>query len=184
MLARLASGGLLVAVAFDAHAFCFREAAQKYHVNEDMLQAITKIESNFNPKATHRNSDGSLDVGLMQINSSHFAMLERDYGITQQDLIDKPCVNVQVGAWILAQAVQVFGPTWRAVGAYGAGNIAAKEQARGGYAATVAAAYRHMNFSQRKIDRHAALEAPKERGTLPSGDGSVESPQNVMVVFE
>lgn len=56
------------------------------------------------------------DLGVMQINTQHLERLER-YGISERDLFD-PCVNIHVGAWILADAVRRHGMTWKAVGVY------------------------------------------------------------------
>ena len=134
-LATLALNGNAAAVEKD----CFATAAARYQVSEDLLLAIAKIESNFEPRAVHYDSDGTHDVGVMQINSSHFARLS-DQGITEDTLLNRPCTNVAVGASILAGFIQQFGATWRAVGAYGAGSSPHKEGARHDYAARVAAA--------------------------------------------
>lgn len=99
---------------------CWEEAAARYGVNPYLLYAIAKTESNLNPYAINRNKNGSYDVGLMQINSSWFPTL-RKYGIDEQQLY-QPCVNIHVGAWILAQNVQSLGNSWEAVGAYNARN--------------------------------------------------------------
>ena len=100
------------------NAFCFKEAAQRYSVSEDLLYAIAQTESNLNAAAFNRNTDGSEDIGLMQINSSWLPTLAK-YGIDRQRLLD-PCVNVNIGAWVLAHNIRRFGPTWKAVGAYNA----------------------------------------------------------------
>lgn len=118
-----------------AQAFCFARAAQYYGVNEALLRAIAKVESNNQPQARNTNTDGSVDVGLMQINSRHFPVLAR-YHITPQALME-PCLNVQVGAWLLAQAIGVHGATWRAIGAYNAGGSPAREALREKYVAKV-----------------------------------------------
>ena len=122
-------------VARPAHAFCFAQAAQRYGVNEALLRAIAKVESNNQAQALNTNTDGSVDVGLMQINSRHFATLAQ-YQITPSALLE-PCVNVQVGAWVLAQAIRVHGPTWRAIGAYNAGSSPTREARRERYVAQV-----------------------------------------------
>jgi soluble lytic murein transglycosylase-like protein len=106
---------LLVAVAPPAHA-CWEEAAQRYRVNPAMLVAIARTESGLNPNAINRNSNGSVDLGLMQINSRWFPLL-RQYGIGEQQLRD-PCTSIHVGAWILSQNMQRLGNSWDAVGAY------------------------------------------------------------------
>ena len=99
---------------------CWNEVASWYGVNVHLLVAIAKTESNFNPQAMNRNKNGSYDIGMMQINSTWLPTL-RKYGVTEAQLKD-PCVNLQVGAWILAQNVARMGLTWEAVGAYNARN--------------------------------------------------------------
>lgn len=99
---------------------CWQEAAERHGVNAHLLYAIARTESRLNPAAVNRNKNGSYDVGLMQINSAWFPVL-RKYGIVEQQLYD-PCVNLHVGAWILAQNMQRLGNSWEAVGAYNARN--------------------------------------------------------------
>ena len=88
----------------------------RYGINPYLLAAIAKTESNFNPKAVRRNSNGTRDLGLMQINTLWLPTLAK-YGIQEQHLFD-PCVNLAVGAWILRSRQASFGNTWEAVGAY------------------------------------------------------------------
>ncbi|ABM97154.1 lytic transglycosylase domain-containing protein [Methylibium petroleiphilum] len=107
-----------LAIAGQAHAMCFKEAAERYKVSEALLRAIAKTESNFNPKALNRNSNGTEDIGVMQINSSWLPTLAQ-FGIGREQLKD-PCTNVNIGAWVLANNIARHGETWRAVGAYNA----------------------------------------------------------------
>lgn len=123
----LLAGGLLLCSSLPAHAFCFNEAGARYHIDPRLLRSISKVESGFKPGAIgyNRNKRGQItsrDYGLMQINSTHVAKL-RDMGVLQseQDLLNKPCLNVMVGAWILARHLQVCGVTWECLGSYNAG---------------------------------------------------------------
>lgn len=116
---------------------CLALAAARYGQDEKLLRAVAKVESNYVPTAVHYDADGTHDVGIMQINSSHFGELQRRWNLDEQALIEHPCANVFVGAWILSDFVARFGATWRAVGAYGAGTAAGKESARAAYAALV-----------------------------------------------
>lgn len=75
-----------------------------------------------NPKALGHNKNGSLDLGMMQINTIWLGSLGR-YGITSQQLMDG-CTSVYVGAWILSKNFRTYGNTWRAIGAYNSGNPA------------------------------------------------------------
>jgi soluble lytic murein transglycosylase-like protein len=94
-------------------AFCFQEAGQRYQVSPRLLWAISKSESSFDPSAINHNSNGTVDVGLMQINSIWAGQL----GLVWDSLND-PCTNVMVGAWILSQCIHDYGYTWKAVGCY------------------------------------------------------------------
>jgi soluble lytic murein transglycosylase-like protein len=97
---------------------CWDDAARRYNVSSHLLHAIAHIESAMDPHAVGRNSDGSRDIGLMQINSRWLPRLAR-HGIKEHDLFE-PCTNIHVGAWILANNVARLGYTWEAVGAYNA----------------------------------------------------------------
>jgi soluble lytic murein transglycosylase-like protein len=122
-----------------ALADCFDDAGRKYAIDPTLLRAIADAESGGNPRAIHRNRDGTLDMGIMQINSSQFPSL-RKRGITPEMLLTQPCLNVDVGASILAGMVRQHGFTWRAVGSYAAGNRPGLDRARIDYAQKVAAA--------------------------------------------
>lgn len=98
----------------------WEEIAAKYYVNPRVLYAIAVTESNLNPMAINKgNGNGTEDVGMMQINSSWYPRLKRDFGISRDDLFD-PCVSLDVGAWVLADNMRRMGNNWDAIGAYNA----------------------------------------------------------------
>jgi soluble lytic murein transglycosylase-like protein len=105
-----------LALAASAHADCFDEAAQYQKVNPLILRAIAWQESHNRPSALNRNANGSIDYGLMQINSIHLPTLAR-YGIGRETLME-PCKNVYIAAWHLRQKMNKYGNTWQAIGAY------------------------------------------------------------------
>ena len=114
---------------------CWQEAAARYAVPIDLLYAVARVESGNNSKVVSKtNSNGSYDIGLMQINSMHLPML-RNYGISEAQLIANPCLNLHVGAWVMAQSIARYGYNWRAIGAYNAGT----ESKRATYARKVLA---------------------------------------------
>ena len=119
---------------------CFGLVAARSGIPEGLLRAVAKIESNNRAGAIHFDSDGTHDVGVMQVNSSHFPDLEAEFHITEQILLERPCVNIAVGARILGAFIRRYGVTWRAVGSYGAGTSTKKEDARRQYAGLVARA--------------------------------------------
>lgn len=113
LLASLLVGG----TGAQATALCtWESAAARYGVNPHVLYAIAQQESSLNPRAINRNSNGSYDFGLTQINSLWLQHLSQ-YGITAEHLMD-PCTNLHVGAYILALSVRRHGNTWEAIGAY------------------------------------------------------------------
>lgn len=128
----LVSIALMVASA-SVRAFCFDKAAEKYGVDPKLLVAIAQQESGLNPRAVNLNRNGTADYGLMQINSENLASI----GLSPAEVME-PCLNVHLGAWILAKFIKTHGPTWRAVGAYNAGSKPANETLRANYASKVA----------------------------------------------
>lgn len=116
---------------------CWADASARYNVPVDLLYAIARVEtgSRYN-LVSPQNKNGSYDIGLMQINSVHLPRLAK-FGITKRDLLEKPCVNLHVGAWILSDAIARHGYTWVAIGAYNAGS----HEKRRAYARKVFAMY-------------------------------------------
>jgi len=96
--------------------YCVGEAAAFHRVNADVLHAIILVESDGRPLAIRRNSNGTVDVGMAQINTVHFAELAR-YGIAPEHLFDE-CIAAFVAAWHYARQVRRLGNTWQAIGAY------------------------------------------------------------------
>jgi soluble lytic murein transglycosylase-like protein len=125
-----------------AHADCFDEAARYQKVNPLILRAIAWQESHNRPDALGINTNGSVDYGLMQINSVHLAALSQ-YGITKATLMDG-CKNVYIAAWHLHNQMDRYGNTWAAVGAYHSATPALRDK----YARQIAAILVRWNLMQ------------------------------------
>lgn len=97
-------------------AFCFEQAARQHQVPAALLWAIAKVESNFDPQALYRNPDGSVDIGVMQVNSRW----QQSFAPEIWNALDQPCTNVEVGAQILSDCLQRLGYTWQGIGCYNA----------------------------------------------------------------
>ena len=95
---------------------CVTQAATYHSVSPWVLRAIIQVESSFNPNALSKNNNGTVDVGIAQINSMHFKELGK-YGIAQRDLMNG-CISSYVAAWHLKKQINAYGNTWFAVGAY------------------------------------------------------------------
>ena len=106
----------------------FQEAGKKYSIDPKLLAAIAMNESNMNPRAINRNRNGSIDVGIMQINSYWFPKL-KPY-LKDLNRLWNPKVNIYVGAWVLRQCFDKFGNDWRAIDCYNKGAKRAKPYSR------------------------------------------------------
>ncbi|CBL43660.1 Transglycosylase SLT domain protein [gamma proteobacterium HdN1] len=139
----LFAGWIGTAQAFDEA--CFRAAAERYSVPQPLLYAIARVESNFNQSAVNRNTNGSTDYGIMQINSRWFTQLETEFGIPREQVIRDACINIHVGAWILATNFATRGKKWDSVGAYNAGFSSDRRNIRSNYVAKVKRFYDYYN---------------------------------------
>ncbi|VBB16580.1 lytic transglycosylase domain-containing protein [Burkholderia stabilis] len=137
-IALLALLALLPFLTPSARAECFSEAAAYQHVNETILRALAWQESHNNVNAMRINTNGSIDYGLMQINSIHLSTLST-YGITSRTLMD-PCASIYIAAWHLHRMMLKYGNTWKAVGAYHSQTPAERDR----YAAQVRSIVRRM----------------------------------------
>lgn len=126
-----------------AYAGCFVQAGEKYSLDPLMLEAIANVESSMRTGAINRNRNGSEDLGLMQINSSHLPRL-LSKGITREKLLSDACLSVMTGAEILSGFIARFGYTWRAIGAYNTGGGAGRDPLSERYATKVASEYRRL----------------------------------------
>lgn len=139
---------------------CWNEAAARYNVDVVLLYAIARVETGARSGVVARNSDGSYDIGVMQINSWWLPKLAK-VGITARMLRDNACLNVNVGAWILAQSIKDHGMNWRGVGAYNARS----DYRRAIYARKVAGELRRI-----KSEREAQIAANDDR-VATAGNG-------------
>ena len=109
---------------------CFSSAAHRHGLDPALLRAIASAESDMRVDAinlAHRQRTGTIDIGLMQVNSGWLPRLA-SFGIAAPDL-HQPCTNIDVGAWILAESFARHGNDWRAVGAYNAACTQLKDEA-------------------------------------------------------
>lgn len=104
------------------NAFCFDNAGNEYAISPLLLECIARTESNLDPKAININKNGSVDIGLMQVNSYWVSKL----GLDRDRLITDSCYNTMAGARILSQCIDRHGYTWEAVGCYNATSMVKK----------------------------------------------------------
>lgn len=86
-----------IPLSVDLQEYIYKTCKEK-GIPYEMTLAIIKTESNFNPKARNVNTNGSVDKGLMQINSIHSKWC-KELGIT--NLFD-PYQNIKIGTTMLS----------------------------------------------------------------------------------
>ncbi|MEJ0061709.1 MAG: lytic transglycosylase domain-containing protein [Alphaproteobacteria bacterium] len=93
-------------------AACLLLAAQTYHVPPAVMIAMMHVEGGRVGQEVH-NTNGSYDLGPMQVNTVWMPQLARlwgvDGGTARQWVRDNGCVNVYVSAWILRQKIDEAG---------------------------------------------------------------------------
>lgn len=82
---------------------CINEAAIEYHVPARLIISLLQVEQGRVGKIEY-NKNGTYDIGPMQINSSWLSELKH-HGITQQDILSDPCINIKVGTWLLGKFI-------------------------------------------------------------------------------
>ena len=95
----------------------FVEYGKEFNIPAELLWAIAKQESGFNSKAINENnSNGTKDIGLMQINSIHEEEL-KSLNIELDDLYD-PKINVKFGAVVLSRCLNKHGFNYKGLNCY------------------------------------------------------------------
>lgn len=79
---------------------CSVTAAIKYEVPANLVLAVAEKEGG-KPGQRVRNSNGTDDVGAMQFNTAYLRDLERQYGITADDVAQAGCYSYDLAAWRL-----------------------------------------------------------------------------------
>lgn len=92
----------------------FKAAAKEQGVPLVLLKSIALTENMSMRKNTRGyNTNGTIDYGLMQINSIHLDY----YGLTEDEILD-PKTNIVTAAKILKQIIEKHGYSWDSIGRY------------------------------------------------------------------
>lgn len=86
----------------------------EHNVRPSLAFAVAYVESRYNPKARSKNTTGSLNGGLFQLNSSVF-------GWASEKLIYDPYHNAKLGLSHLEEYLSLSGDEFSALAAYNAG---------------------------------------------------------------
>lgn len=101
---------------------CFHQEAQRQRLQPLGLLSIMKTEGGRVGQFV-RNTNGTYDIGPMQINSVHLPDLAKKFGVDRstlaQHLAYDGCFNVAVAAWMVRQRTdEVGGDFWMGIGRY------------------------------------------------------------------
>jgi len=99
------------------------DKCKEYNVPYDLALGVIKVESNFNPSLIHKNSNGSRDYGLFQINTINHKWLSEELGIT--DFLN-PYQNIDAGVYMLSQLLKKYDDEHIVLMSYNMGEQAAK----------------------------------------------------------
>ncbi len=129
-------------------AACVLIAAQTYQVPPGVMLGIMQVEGG-RPGQEVRNTNGSSDLGIMQINTVWLQALatkwKTDPATARRWVRDDSCVNVAVAGWILRQRISYTGSLWGGIAGYHSLTPGIGSR----YAARVQAAMRRYNLSER-----------------------------------
>lgn len=104
---------------------CVDDYARIYDVPRVIIEAVAEQEGG-RPGIVRKNSNGTVDVGVMQINSAWFEPGNPvdlpSRGITLERVRDNACLNIAIGTWILHQYHVRMKRDWgKTLAAYNAG---------------------------------------------------------------
>ncbi|WP_338929272.1 lytic transglycosylase domain-containing protein (plasmid) [Roseomonas mucosa] len=101
---------------------CIRAAAALHRVPPGVIAVLLAVEGGSIGR-TSGNTNGTVDIGPMQINEIHLPAIARRWGTSvaaaRSALLNNFCANVEAGAWILRTALDsAGGDFWEGVGRY------------------------------------------------------------------
>lgn len=103
-------------------AACLMLAAQTYSVPPAVLVGIYQVEGGTVGQAVGPNSNGTYDLGPMQINTVWIPEMAERWGVSEstakQWIKDDPCTNMGVAAWIFRGHLEETGSLSKAIAHY------------------------------------------------------------------
>jgi hypothetical protein len=101
---------------------CIEAAARGYRIPPAILVILLNVEGGA-LGATSGNTNGTVDIGPMQVNQIWLPQVAAHWSTTERRaflaLRDNFCANVEAGAWILRQGLDdAHGDFWEGVGYY------------------------------------------------------------------
>ena len=109
-------------IAMQTLAACLLLAANTYHVPPAVMIGIMHVEAGHVGQEVGPNSNGTYDLGPMQVNSRWLPELAQYWHVNKTTarawVRDNGCVNVHVAAWILHQKINEAGYLYGGIARY------------------------------------------------------------------
>ena len=80
---------------------CLERVSRRYEVHPVILSLVARVEGGWSG-ARIENTNGTFDLGLMQVNTIHLEFLSQ-YGITEKMLQYNDCISLGYAAWYIRQ---------------------------------------------------------------------------------
>jgi soluble lytic murein transglycosylase-like protein len=146
-----------------ALAVCIFAAAQTYVVPPSVILGILTVEGGRIGQAV-QNTNGTYDLGPMQINTIWIPQLANYWGVDQKTALhavkNDACINIGVGAWILRQKMNETGSLSMGIAHYHSATPVYGHS----YRMKVMGAMRRYRLVRRPSDLVASAKAVKDPG--------------------
>lgn len=96
---------------------CWDASAKKHGLNPLMLMAIGSVESSLREGIASRNTNGSYDLGIMQINTIHLPYFNK-MGYSRHELQYNSCKNIMAAGYLLKTSIKKYGYNVNGIGGY------------------------------------------------------------------
>lgn len=148
---------------------CVMDASRMYEgVSPLMLKTVVAVEGG-QIGTIRKNTDNSLDLGPMQINTIHLPDIASTLGYSARDILLDPCKNIKVGAWLLSRHLKDSdGRYWLAMGNY----HSKTPSLRLTYLKKIAQAYSKLIVGIRNGQEEQAIGRSVNWGKSPAFDSS------------
>lgn len=83
---------------------CIKKAAEAYGIHPDILIAILIVEGGANGVVS-KNRNGSYDLGAFQINTINLPSLNKDFGISKDEIKYDACLSASIAARHILQSL-------------------------------------------------------------------------------
>lgn len=145
---------------------CVVASSAYYNVPPEIVVTLA-IQEGGRLGRVSKNSNGTVDMGPMQINSIHLDRFRR-YGVSREHIINNECVNVAVGAYILRREMNDSpNDYWRAAGNYHSRTPVYHNR----YLRSIQAIYLRLHKQHRNYMMYIRVLAARVRGSLRRQDG-------------